>query len=167
MSTAVVLPIELEPQQGDRLCWAAVAVSLRRYYRHGAPMDQVGFARSLLGDRYDRPCPPLVALLCAGLHYEEQEGPEGQAEVLAQLRAGHPVLVAARYFVGWHLLLIHGHTSDDRLIVADPLYGASSWPYEQFAQGYRTHYVWTHTYRLKRLVARCHAGLAAELQFPS
>lgn len=143
---STVLPFAMEPQQGHLLCWAAVAVSLQRFYCPQASADQIGFARSVLGVNYDQVCPPLHALNCAGLQYQEREGPIPLCAIARQLAAGHPVVVAARYFIGWHLLVLHGIDQDGQLLIADPLHGPARAPYAQFAAAYREHYAWTHTY---------------------
>lgn len=145
---SLVLPFEMEPQQGGLLCWAAIAVSLKRYYDPRQAVDQIGFARSLLGENYDQVCAPLDALKHAGLHYREQEGQVPLAAIEHQLEQGHPVLVAARFFIGWHLLVVHGVDRDGRLLLADPLHGASRCPYVDFKSSYREHYAWSHTYCL-------------------
>ncbi|WP_300751426.1 papain-like cysteine protease family protein [Janthinobacterium sp.] len=142
----LILPFEMEPQQGSLLCWAAIAVSLKRFYDPRQAIDQIGFARSLLGENYDQVCAPLDALEHAGLRYREQEGCIAPGAIQRELEQGHPVLVAARFFIGWHLLVVHGIDGDQQLMIADPLHGASRCSYVDFASAYREHYAWSHTY---------------------
>ncbi|HEX8612419.1 MAG TPA: papain-like cysteine protease family protein [Telluria sp.] len=146
--SATILPFEMAPQQGGLLCWAAVAVSLRRFYRKQESIDQIAFARSLLGSNYDQVCPPLRALEHAGLSYREQRGSLPLPAIERQLRDGHPVLIAARYFIGWHLLVLHGITDDAQLLIADSLHGPSQASHADLTAAYREHYCWSHTYCL-------------------
>lgn len=144
---ACVLPFALEAQQGHLQCWAAVAVSLRRFYGMAPVPAQRDFARSLLGERNDHACAPLVALAHAGLAYAETARPLAPAVLRTLLARGHPVPAAMRHFVGWHLVVVHGIDAAGTVWVADPLYGPSTWPYRAFAHAYRDHYAWSHSYR--------------------
>lgn len=143
----LVLPFELEPQQGHLQCWAAVAVALERFHRVGPVPTQADFARSLFGERCDRVCAPLEALAHAGLAYAEAAGALGRGALRAELARGHPIPACLRHFIGWHLVVVHGIGADGALWVADPLYGPSVWPYGEFVAAYRGHYAWSHSYR--------------------
>jgi len=151
---ALLLPFELEPQQGHLQCWAAVAVSLRRYHGLAPVPGQQAFAQSLLGANCDQVCAPLAALAHAGLRYTESRGPLTLAALRAQLARGHPVPACLRYFIGWHLVVLHGVDGAGRVQVADPLHGPSSWPYRDVVRGYRAHYPWTHSYRFDTIAAQ-------------
>jgi len=155
---ACLLPFELEPQQGHLQCWAAVAVSLQRFYGRAPVPSQDAFARSLLGDNCDQVCAPLSALAHAGLHYVESAGPLTPARLRRQLALGHPVPACMRHFIGWHLVVLHGIDAEGVLAVADPQVGPSRYPYRAFVRAYRRHYAWTHTYRFAHPAA---AGRAA------
>lgn len=143
---ALVLPFALEAQQGHLQCWAAVAVSLRRFYGMAPVPAQQDFARSLLGERNDHACAPLVALAHAGLAYAETARALAPGALRAQLARGHPVPAAMRHFIGWHLVVLHGIDADGKVWVADPLYGPSVVPYRIVVQAYRDHYAWSHSY---------------------
>jgi|ERR1019366_3886570 hypothetical protein len=45
---SVGLNLEVEPQQGDLLCWAAVAASIARFYNPQSPWTQCGIANQIL-----------------------------------------------------------------------------------------------------------------------
>lgn len=152
---ALVLPLELDAQQGHLQCWAAVALALRRFHGLAPLPSQRAFAESLLGERCDRVCAPLAALAHAGLDYAEAARPLALAALRAEFARGEPVPACLRHFIGWHLVVLHGIDEDGLLAVADPLYGPSRWPYRAFARAYRAHYAWTHSYR------RVHAPGAA------
>ena len=152
-ATACPLPFALEPQQGHLQCWAAVAVSLRRFHGLAPVPSQDAFARSLLGDNCDQVCAPLAALAHAGLHYRESAGPLTPAQLRRELALGHPVPACMRHFIGWHLVVVHGIGPDGALMVADPQVGPSRYPWRSFVRAYRRHYEWTHSYRLARLDA--------------
>lgn len=143
----LVLPFALEAQQGHLQCWAAVAVSLRRFYGRRPVPTQQDFAQALLGENCDHVCAPLVALAHAGLAYDEAAHPLRPAALRAQFARGHPVPACMRYFVGWHLVVLHGIDDSNRVWVADPLHGPSTWPWRDFVRAYRRHYGWTHSYR--------------------
>jgi len=147
---ACLLRFELAPQQGHLQCWAAVAVSLQRFYASQGELppvpSQEAFARSLLGENCDQVCAPLAALAHAGLLYTESAGPLPPAELRYQLALGHPVPACMRHFIGWHLVVVHGIDADGTLTIADPQVGPSRMPYRSFAQAYRRHYAWTHSY---------------------
>jgi ABC-type bacteriocin/lantibiotic exporter with double-glycine peptidase domain len=143
---ALLLPFQLEPQQGHLQCWAAVAVSLGRYYQRCHVPSQQEFARQVLGPNCDQVCPPLQALAQMQLSYQEQSGVLPLPRLRAELAAGHPLLAAMRYFVGWHLVVIYGIEQDDRLWLADPQYGEQCIPYQQLQQQYRQYYSWSHSY---------------------
>ncbi|MDQ1830782.1 papain-like cysteine protease family protein [Massilia scottii] len=146
--SSMILPFEMAPQQGGLLCWAAVAVSLRRFYRKQESIDQIAFARSLLGANCNQVCQPLRALNHAGLRYREHSGPIPLADIEQQLMSGHPVLIAARYFIGWHLLVLHGIGHGTQMMIADSLHGPSRASYADLTAAYREHYLWSHTYCL-------------------
>lgn len=143
---ARVLPFALDRQAGHLQCWAAVAVALRRWYGLAPVPTQAAFARTLMGDNCDHVCAPLTAFAHAGLAYDELAGLPAPDTLRAAIEAGHPVPACLRFFVGWHLVVVHGIDADDTLSVADPLHGPSRWPHARFKAAYREHYAWTHHY---------------------
>ena len=155
---ACLLPFELEPQQGHLQCWAAVAVSLQRFYGRATVPSQEDFARSLLGENCDQVCAPLAALAHAGLHYVQSAGPLTPAQLRRELAQGHPVPACMRHFIGWHLVVVHGIDADGLLAIADPQVGPSRMAYRGFVRAYRRHHAWTHSYRLQHQAA---AGAAS------
>lgn len=148
MST--VLPFTLEAQQGHLQCWAAIAISLGRFYQRQFVPTQQAFARLVLGANCDQVCPPLQAMRYMHLEYQEQEGMLPLGQLKSHLQSGHPLLVAMRYFIGWHLVVIYGVDEEDKVWIADPLYGLACSPYEQLQQSYLQHYHWSHSYLFVR-----------------
>nr|WP_314547695.1 papain-like cysteine protease family protein [uncultured Massilia sp.] len=144
---ACALPFAVERQEGHLQCWAPVALALRRWYGLAPVPAQGEFARAVLGEHCDHECAPLRAFAHAGLDYDELPGPMPLPMLRAHIAAGHPVPACLRYFIGWHLVVVHGIDANGFLIVADPLHGASRWSYAQFAAAYRDHYGWSHAYR--------------------
>ncbi len=141
-----VLPFVLEEQEGHLQCWAAVAVSMGRFYQRKQLFTQQEFARSVLGENCDQVCQPLRAMQHMGLQYREFPGAFNFGELQISLLAGHPVLACMRYFIGWHLVVIYGIDEDQQIWLADPLYGNAIYRYQDLAQAYRTYYNWSHSY---------------------
>ncbi len=142
----LILPLEVEPQHGHLMCWAAVCVALKRYYGHAGPLDQVQFAHSVLGDHVDQVCAPAHALSKAGLNFEAVRHALPLEQVRTLIRSGHPVLACMRHFIGWHLVVIHGIRGDSEMLVADPLHGPSCYRYDDFLHAYIEHYQWSDTF---------------------
>ncbi|MBJ7221962.1 MULTISPECIES: papain-like cysteine protease family protein [unclassified Brenneria] len=145
-----ILPFTLEAQQGHLQCWAAIAISLGRFYQRPLVPTQQEFAHQVLGANCDQVCPPLQAMRHMQLEYQEREGMLTLRQLKAQLQAGHPLLAAMRYFIGWHLVVIYGVDEEEQVWLADPLYGLHCLPYEQLQQSYLQHYQWSHSYLFVR-----------------
>lgn len=151
MSYNLVLPFVLEPQHGHLMCWASVAIALRRYYSPTVLLSQEVFARELKGDNFDQVCEPLQALSSIGLEYWETVSNLSLSNIQTQLTNGDPVLACMKYFIGWHLVVIYGLSADDQLYIADPLYGISHYTYQGFVTAYRKYYQWTHSYQIQKV----------------
>ena len=140
--------LTIEKQKGERLCWSAVCVSLMSFFEV-KPMDQISFAKLIMGESYDRFCSPIKPFSFLNLLREELDKPLTQAEIAFELHSGNPVVACMKHFVGWHLVVIHGIRNSEHLWVGDPLWGSSNWGINEFTYAYRQHYSWTHTYKIQ------------------
>ncbi len=143
-----ILPFEMDAQEGKLLCWAAIAVSVKRFYTPRFSVSQIDFARSVHGDNFDQVCSPLKAMAHIGLDYIETIGILPKEVLLQHMENGNPILACMRYFIGWHLVVIHGVTTKGEILIADPMHGQSSYNYLDFVRAYRVHYQWTQSYHL-------------------
>lgn len=148
MQSSLLLPFTIEAQAGRMLCWAAVCVSLKRYYRHSPLPDQVRFARDVIGEKFDQVCAPGRALTAAGLRFDALRGEIPFEHVRNHIASGNPVLACMRYFVGWHLVVLYGVRDEHEIVVADPLHGGVDCSYDVFRSAYRDHYCWSDTLTL-------------------
>jgi hypothetical protein len=141
-------------------CWAAVAMSIARYYNSESSVTQCWIANRTL-DRSDccfdgpdtEPCNVQAALstaLRAVGHYESQQDPD-VAEVRRQIKQQRPVGI----FIRWtptdgHFAAICGYGDSPlgtEFVVADPRYGNRSVHASELLEGrYRGAGTWTDLY---------------------
>ena len=145
-------------------CWAAVAMSIARYYDSESPVTQCWIANRALG-RSDccfdgpgtEPCNVQGALSTALRtvgHYESQQDPD-VAEVRRQINQQRPVGI----FIRWtptdgHFASICGYGDSPEgteFVVADPRYGNRSVLASDLLEGrYRGAGTWTELYLTSR-----------------
>ncbi len=179
------MPIDFDPQidfaeqdqQGDDLCWIAVAVSVKRHFNPTSDTRQCDLVEVLLTDvtgpcctsaggvrkKCDKPGRLERALshvrhLATGTHAEPN--PEGRgamsfSNIQAQIDQNLPVCI----YIQWngeevgHFTVISGyHESGGKkyLYVNDPLFGSGPQPYNRVVSNYNLDSgTWQFTYRLK------------------
>ena len=173
------VPFVVEDQQGEELCWIAVAVSVKHHFDNASNLRQCGLVRDVLGisgpcctgsggvrENCDKPGRlddalghPSVDHLAAGT--AAHANPKGGgampfAEIQAQIDNNLPVCA----FIQWpgknvgHFILISGyHKAGGKqyVYVNDPLFGGGPQPYSRVVSNYNLeHGTWQFTYRLKR-----------------
>jgi hypothetical protein len=152
------VPMTVEHQERDLWCWAAVATSVSRFYDANSSWTQCALANSELA-RADCCAPDTcnethrldTALQTTGNLDSWNEGAMLYAEICAAIMAQRPPCCR----IAWdgdngHFVAVVGYTDDGqgsgRLEVRDPLYGASSYEYDDFCRRYRINGIWTHSY---------------------
>lgn len=154
----MVETFEMEDQKTRLWCWAAVAVSLARFY--GDPgWTQCRVVKEVLKrdhDCCDDPVPPEcntpgdleMALRHVGCHDSAIGGAPPPSLIAVRLDAGHPVAVEIAWEDGGaHYVVIHDQSaSGDMLLIADSLFGPSIRSAAQFPHRYSEVGIWLNTY---------------------
>jgi hypothetical protein len=150
---------QMELQEQDEWCWAAVSLSVERYFSPTSPLTQCMIAGQLLGARCcddpeacNQPAKLQDALkLVRRLTGDPTAGPLSFTDIQKDLDGGRPVCLR----IGWdggggHFVILVGYglsRSGARLVeVEDPLYGSSIVIYEEFISRYLSSGQWTATY---------------------
>ncbi len=147
---AVVLPVNLLAQEESRLCWAAVAVAITRYYEPESSISQKELAIQVFGEKsHNHVYSPEQALRITGHFNLSFERPLTLNEIRTELERGRPVAACMRYFIGWHLVIIYGISASEELLIADPLHGHSTLQINEFTNSYLRDYSWSHSFLTK------------------
>lgn len=150
-TTSHILDFKVEQQEGSLMCWAAVSVSVARFYNPSFAETQQTMAVAVFGENgYDRVCDPRKALDFYGNLKAYRESALSIEEIETELRSGNPVAACMRFFIGWHLVVIYGIDTRGNLLIEDPLHGNQVVEPEIFKKAYLENYSWTHTCLLKR-----------------
>jgi hypothetical protein len=159
-SSAKVLPLVVEKQARINWCWAAVAVSVRRFFDRGAAARQCDLANSILGlttccdddvsGNNSQPLPP--ALIEMDVLRRIRQGAVTFEEVQAEIDAGRPVAC----YIAWsaaggaaHFTCIAGYDAARNIMIRDPQFDSSTMPFDTFATAYQGSGSWAYTYFLK------------------
>ncbi len=148
MSEDIKLDFEIELQEGQRMCWAAVAIAVAKFYDKETEYNQIDLAKDVFGEKYDQFYSPKSALSIYDNLSSELNRSLTRAEISEELMNGRPITACMKHFVGWHLVVIYG-ISQNKLLVADPLLGEVQYEIDAFTDTYETYYSWTHTYKTK------------------
>ena len=161
------LAFETEPQLRQNWCWAAVAVSVARFYDEATPWTQCRMADAELG-RSDC-CVEGASSACnvpGSLHTSLAR--TGHLDhwtaasvtfpgVSAEVHLGNPLGARIAWEEGGaHFVAIFGYTDGDGstaagfVSVGDPWYGNSDVSYPEFCKRYRGSGTWTHSYICQR-----------------
>ena len=171
------IPFVEQDQQGDELCWIAVAVSVKHHFNPTSDTRQCDLVGTLLTDvtgpcctnaggvhkKCDKPGRLERALshvhhLATGTHAEpnpEGGGAMSFSDIQAQIDENLPVCI----YIQWngeavgHFSVISGyHESGGKkyVYVNDPLFGSGPQPYNRVVSNYNLESgSWQFTYRLK------------------
>ena len=158
---AMRLPFTIEKQLHTQWCWAAVSVSVARFYRRWSPWTQCkvvskerGADCCQDGGRSECNQPHYLdrALECTGTLGQYFDHPLTQDDVRREIGRRSPL--GCR--VGWnhgggHFIVITGYEDDaDAMRVdlddPDPFFAASTYPWDEFLTRYRGRGTWTHSY---------------------
>jgi hypothetical protein len=171
------IPFDMQHQQGDFLCWIAVAVSVKHHFESSSQMRQCGLVKALItgvgsscctaSNGVRKKCDQEGALDDA-LDYVSHlaadtaakpnpfKGIMKFADVQAQIDEGLPICA----YIAWsgndgdgHFILISGYLESggtQYLYVEDPLYDSGPQPYDRVVSNYNLEGgAWGYTYRLK------------------
>jgi ABC-type bacteriocin/lantibiotic exporter with double-glycine peptidase domain len=151
LKNEIILPFLIEEQEKSRWCWAAVAVSIAKFYNHDIQVSQLQLATTFLGSENNNHVQPPQKAIEWVKHYKSmQERPLTLEEIYLSLMEGNPIAACMRYFIGWHLVIIYGISTDGQLYIADPQHGYTTTEYKDFIPSYLDNYSWTQTILLER-----------------
>ncbi len=149
MSKGIKLDFKVELQAGQRMCWAAIASAVAKFYDKETECNQIDLAKGVFGEKYDQFYSPETALSIYDNLSSELNRSLTQSEISEELINGRPIAACMKHFVGWHLVVIYG-ISQNKLLIADPLLGEVQCEINAFRDAYETYYSWTHSYKTKQ-----------------
>lgn len=158
------LPLQVEHQNQYNWCWAAVSVSVKRFFDATFGETQCEQANAILGrvsccgpDGADEQVcnvthtlDPVLSRL--GVLRRVRSGFLSFEEIETEIDAGRPVAC----FIGWtggggHFVCIAGYDAGPRtLAIRDPLFDPSTLPYDEFVNSYQHIGSWSFTYFVQR-----------------
>ena len=153
------LNLDMQRQERDLWCWAAVSVSVRRFYDPSRVISQCQQASAQIftvdccsdPSGCDKDWPLSKALNGLGVLREVVDGPIPQTIIAREINDRRPIGCRIKWkddeVVG-HFVCVDGY--DDRfLTIKDPLFGISHVLYDEFVSNYLGRGTWTHTYFTK------------------
>ena len=153
------LTFAMQRQQQTQWCWAAVSISVNRFYRSASGWTQCKVVDKALGQqsccsnggtpRCNQPWYLDRALNIVANLRSWKAGKATFAKVQAEVNACQPLCLR----IGWnggggHFVAVYGY-SGSSLNVADPWYGNSVQSYSTFPGSYNGGGAWTHDYYTK------------------
>lgn len=157
---AISLHFEMEDQQDDNWCWAAVAVSIGKYFEPATLWTQCKLVNFILsrsdccGDPIPCQCDKARALSPAikavGNLHNHQSGYLKIEDARLELEDGNPVGMALKLSFSTHFVVLHGIQwgSQELMFIKDPDMTVIPLQYGQFPGGpYGATAKWIHTYR--------------------
>jgi hypothetical protein len=151
--TGQTLAFNMERQTQSQWCWAAVAVSVSRFYQPSTNITQCRVANLELHTDVCCANPPAcnqdntldTSLASVGHFLDIQGAPLSFSDVQGEINAGRPLGCRIGWFIGGgHFVVINGTSVDASggstkrwVAVADPLYGASDYLIDNFTSAYR------------------------------
>lgn len=158
------LPFNIQPQEVNFWCWAAVASSVSRFYNPTSPWTQCAVANASLPpagtdcciNKASPGCNRLwkleIALARTGNFQGMKSGAASVGEVTVSIRDRHAPLGCGILWADGtgHFVVLHGFSTDFSgvpwVAVADPKYGRSEGPYQTFVSAYRNSGRWVFSY---------------------
>ncbi len=156
--------LEVETQEHSNWCWAAVSVSVHRFFERGSDARQCGAAGAIRGlpccDGFTQKCNQPESLTQALTHFGKlKRQPVERAatfdEIRSEVLAGRPLCMRVEWTTGaikgnGHFAVITGFDNSAGtpvVLVEDPFYGRSRRPYDRIVVSYQFNRgLWTHTY---------------------
>lgn len=149
-----------ETQEQDQWCWAAVTVSVSKFYDPASSWTQCSLVNAELNrddccwDGGSSGCNRPWTLEAPLSETNNLNWTDGSAAVFPDIAAeiNNRRLLGCR--IGWasgggHFVVIHGFSDGPNgswVSVADPFYGSSTYAYDVFCTNYRSNGEWTHSY---------------------
>ena len=157
------MPFLMEKQKQSEWCWAAVALSIERYFSPYSVWGQCGIAAQVLPDakdscdypqNHDKPAQLEVALAAVSRLKETRKGAMKFEDLQRELDAGSPVCVRIKWTGdGAHFVVLTGYrvsASNLRVVdIADPLYPDSTRAFDDFPSTYQGGGEWTDSFLVK------------------
>ena len=154
----------LEPQELGKWCWAAVALSIEKFWEPASTLRQCDVATLVKGPDCCANANKKACNKAAELHVALQKVEHFHdmlyrrmtfSEIQTSVAAGFPVCVRIGWWSGGgHYVVITGASpegsAEEWVTIADPLYESGDWQYDEFADFYFGIGQWTHTYRVRR-----------------
>jgi hypothetical protein len=158
----------MEQQAHSEWCWAAVGVSIERYFSPASHLKQCELANEVLGS--DKSCndqmPPELntaeylqnVLRHLGALHQTLEGPLAFCDIYTQIVGERlPVCAEIEWFgllPGGHFVVVYGcpvtASGEQWVDVADPFYGFSTMLYDEFVNSYLDDGEWAYTFLVKQ-----------------
>jgi hypothetical protein len=162
--SGTTLAFTMQHQLETEWCWAAVSTSVSLFYLSGSSWTQCKVVEAELGEdsccddgrtkECNIPWYLQKALTRTGNLNAMSAGSLPYASVNAEIKHGRPLGCRIGWTLGGgHFVVIHGYinkhvgaATETWVEVADPWYGASSLPYNDFRTKYQNSGSWTHSY---------------------
>jgi papain like cysteine protease AvrRpt2 len=148
------LNLDMQQQERDLWCWAAVSVSVRRFYDPSRVISQCEQASAQIftadccsdPSKCDMEWPLSKALNGLGVLRDVVNGIVPLTTIAREINDQHPLGCRIVWEGGaGHFVCIAGYDGT-LLMIKDPLFGSSRVPYDEFAARYLGRGKWTHTY---------------------
>lgn len=155
----------MEKQRQSEWCWAAVALSIERYFSPYSLWGQCGIAAQVLKrdttaccekpQNHNEPAPLEAALGAVQRLSKTSRGPLDFKQVCNELDAGRPVCLRIKWTgEGAHFVVLTGYkvsAAGFRTVdVADPLYPDSTRAFDGFPTTYQGGGEWTDTFLVRK-----------------
>ena len=155
-----LLSLNMQPQQEDEWCWAAVAASVCAFFDPASTLTQCQVASSCLNLECcvdAKPCNvpfDLASALAQSLNLADQPSQDALSfdSLAAQIDSGKPVCCHISWDDGTgHFNALAGYDPVNQDVdIRDPLYGNQTLPYAKFVSRYRNVGKWDGTYLTRR-----------------
>ena len=162
------LNVAMEQQAQSEWCWAAVAVSVAKFYCPAILIEQCDIANHLLGQTNCCPKNPacnkqfgLMKALQFKDNYVTIKGTLEFDQLAAEIDLGQPLAARVSVELNGHFLVIDGYeeTSVGNVIsIRDPLFQSSVYVFEAFKLMYTNGLRWDHTYFTKEGNSICQSN---------
>lgn len=138
---AVILPVPPVPQLTQVWCWAATSEMVLTYFgKAGAQCDIVSFwtqlpccpyGNGVSGCYVGAPTVQAIAnaIQLGGVSAQVVNSALTYQEVVQEISANHPIIIAYQGSFAGHVVVLHGFDSQSNVYIHDPMYGTFVVPY--------------------------------------